>query len=260
MTPSWEVRGGSAKELRELGYDTIRIHLDMSVPNYPNQLELIPETIRDCTANGIDVVLNIRNTEHDFAAVEAEWEKLIPLYDGKKAVIAYELVNEPFNKAIVYEDYIHGMVKRLRLLTDKIFIIGAGGGPTGVGFELLTPIDDNNIIYAFHMYWPYPYTQQGLRPNSPTGLKWHGDYYNAPRDRSDLLHQDCRWAIAFQEKYNVRMAVTELGVSTHSDDKSANQWFADVIGICKEHKWDYFIHAYPISDDSDFKFPQSNWS
>ena len=253
MTTSWVARGGSAAEVKKMGYDTVRLHLYMHNDDYYNeQVALLPEVIRDCTAHGIDVVLNIRNDTHDYPVVEAEWEKLIPLYDSKKAVIAYELVNEPWDNEYIWKDYVHGMVDRLRLLTDKTFIIASGYGPIGDGFDTLTPIDDNNIIYTFHMYWPYPFTMQGLREN-PTGLKWHGEYYGADRDRGDILYQDCRWAIAFQKQHNVKISITELGCSVHCDDKSSNQWFADVLGICREFEWDYFIHTYPMKD---FRLPK----
>ena len=257
MTPGWPKRNANAAEILSLGYDTARIHLFMQKDStyYNYQLSLLPDVIADCSANGLNVILNIRNDEHDFQTIEEEWVRLINLYDGKEVIVAYELLNEPQDtEEYIYKDYIHGMVKRLRFITDKEFIVTCPPGGLKEGFDTLNPVDDVNVSYSFHFYWPHLFTHQGI-DGREVGTEWPGEYHAGEKNRHHMISENIQYAVDFKNKHNVKMSVTELGCSIYADDKSAEQWLADVLGICREYDLGYCVHIYPAREDANWRLP-----
>lgn len=243
--PSWAE--GDAKIIKDVGLNVVRAHLYMNDTNYDHQLASFNDVILpDCKSVGLDIILNIRRNDMDFPAIEQEWRGLITKYDHEPLVVAYDLVNEPkdpdFQSVEEYQRFIHAMVYRLRGWTQKTFIIEAGKGPDPGGFDTLTPINDPNIIYSFHAYWPYPFTHQGIKGKT-TGFTWPGEYYGKPRTVADI-EKDYKEAINFQKDYDVPIFVGELGCSIYGDEQSSENWVKDTIGLCGKYKWGWCVHSW----------------
>ena len=122
--------------------------------------------------------------------------------------------------------------------------VSPGPGSLSWGFKDFPLIKDpdNNVIYVFHMWQPIGYTLQGVNQMSPQ--PWPGV---SPSDDNVLwnkakLLEDLRWAIAFQDKYHVRMYVSELGVPRFAPGRDA--FLRDELNIIESHGWDWTYHAY----------------
>lgn len=227
------------------GYNLIRVHI--RVPDestYNTRLDDFRSTmLPDVEALGIDFVLNLGHDSVDLDFIEEKWYELIAEFDDHPQCVGYDLVNEP-NPADEYKSRIYAMVHKLRERTNKFFIVQPGPGTDLDLFDVWSPIRDNNVIYAPHMYWPPAFTHQGLTGYETTGQTWPGTYFSQTRDIDDLV----TWlqpAVDFQDAYGVPMLIGEMGVSLYAGDTDADQWLSDVTSIREAHGWGKITHHYP---------------
>ncbi|MDR2401951.1 MAG: glycoside hydrolase family 5 protein [Cytophagales bacterium] len=160
------------------------------------------------------------------------------LYDQKNCHI--DQVNQDEVQKILFE-FNNLMVKSIREV-DKYtpIIIDSSSYSDPNTFEGLKPILDLRILYSFHMYEPYEYTDyknylKFSYPGEVVGKNW---------DRK-ALKKYVSAVSAFQTKYKIpsnRILVGEFG--GYRRQKGLSQYFADLISIFEENNWHWAYYAF----------------
>ena len=130
-------------------------------------------------------------------------------------------------------------------------------------FQKLKKHEDEKVLYSFHMYEPYAYTNRKLNegkfqyPGLVNGVYW--DY--------KALKEYMRAVVAFQKLNNVssnRILVGEFG--GHRMSKGLSSYFEDLTEFFNENGWHYAFYAFREDtwDGMDYelgdrKMPWSYW-
>lgn len=136
-------------------------------------------------------------TPEDQDRLIAQWKAVARHFSGRAVIAAYEPMNEPaLPNGVTEEDYRklnERIIKAIRQV-DRITPIAIDctdtGGPTGMA--KLLPLDDPQIIYSFHFYFPYEVTHQGQAYPQK-------DFKGRKLDKA-LLEEQMRPAIEFEKK------------------------------------------------------------
>lgn len=178
----------------------------------------------------------------------AVWRRIAARYKGSEVIYAYDLLNEPVEGPIPegMPDW-RGIATRV---TNAIREIDPGKpvlyepGPWGSpgGFDRLIPLDEDRVIYGFHMYLPHQFTHQGVH-GSPVGLNYPGEIAGEFWDK-ERLRQAMLPAIEFQREFNVHIHVGEFSAIRWAPDDSAYRYLRDVIDLFEEYGWDWTYHAF----------------
>ncbi len=176
------------------------------------------------------------------------WKKIATRYKGREVVYAYDLLNEAVEGAVS-----PGLLNWRGLATEAaeairaidpgkpvVFEPSPWGGPDG--FDALTPLDIDRVIYSFHMYKPHRFTHQSVYDNKAEfvypgvieGLKWD----------KERLREAMRPAIDFQREFNVQIYVGEFSAIRWAPENSAYRYLRDVIDLFEEYGWDWSYHAF----------------
>lgn len=97
------------------------------------------------------------------------WTRIAAHYRDRKAVLGYDLLNEPISHFAGLEKYnarLEPFYKRLTTSirgVDPYHIIILGGSQWDADFTMLGPPFDSNVMYTFHAYWAPP-SQKILQP------------------------------------------------------------------------------------------------
>lgn len=245
---TWKL--GWAKQIKAAGLNTVRVQFLPEAEGYENQLRAFHDVmLPDCHAAGLQIIIAPWVKSDNWGLYGAAWNVLIPEYDHRACVVAYDLMNEPKDPEYVVE--IDMFVDSLLGVTRKPLIIQFGKGPDISWIEHHTPVNRDNVIYSFHAYEPYPFTHQGL--DRDTGLSWPGEYYGYRRDAS-FFERRYGPVIEFQEKYGVPILVGEMGVSKGAHLYSSIRWLKDMITFCNNRGWGWMIHSFN-SDDWPSRLP-----
>jgi hypothetical protein len=151
-----------------------------------------------------------------------------------------------------------------RVDQDTPIIIESSAYADPGAFKYLKPShnDDKRVIYSFHMYEPYEYTNHKsvgkyVYPGNVNGKYW---------DRKEL--ENYMKAVSdFQRAYNIpsnRILVGEFG--GYRKQRNLPQYFEDLIYIFEEHGWHWAFYAFREDswDGMDYelgnqKLPWSYW-
>jgi len=175
------------------------------------------------------------------------WRRLATRYKGRDIIYAYDLINEPVEPRsgalTSWHDLAMRVGKAIREIDpDKPLLVEPGPWGSCHGFDQLTPLDLDRVIYSFHMYEPHQFTHQGVH-GSPVGLSYPGSIdgimWNKERLREAMLP-----AIDFQRDFNVHICVGEFSAIRWAPDNSAYRYLQDCIDLFEELSWDWTYHAY----------------
>jgi hypothetical protein len=168
------------------------------------------------------------------------WNKISRRYKSKKIIWGYDLVNEPI-EGMVSDDLLdwHDLATKVAQTIrhndpDHAIIVEPANGDLNY-FESLGPIPVSGVVYSFHIYDPFPYTNQGI--SKPVGLTYPSKQWN-----KDTLRETLHPIIQFQHDYNVHIYIGEAGVVRWAP--GAAQWLSDVLDIFEENGWDWTYHAF----------------
>jgi hypothetical protein len=171
-------------------------------------------------------------------------------------VWGYDLLNEPLDRAQLpspprqWRPLAIKVVAAIRAIDPAVWIIyEPGPGSLDNGFDGLTPLPDQRVIYSLHIYEPDQFTMQGFAAAEA------GDRASAPivhypgRIRFRLwnrarLEQVVAPAVAFQRRWHVPVYVGEFSVVRWAPEPDAARWLGDVIAICESHGWSWTYHAF----------------
>ncbi|SDS17763.1 Cellulase (glycosyl hydrolase family 5) [Paenibacillaceae bacterium GAS479] len=200
------------------------------------------------------------------------WKDLAERLKDHPAIVGYNLINEPHPETATgfddfwVEDYEAWYVKQqntaadLNLLYSEIvkavrtvdqetpIMLDSGLYATPWAFKYLKPIDDPNMLYAFHMYEPYEMTSQnknkGFTYSYPGTVKVGGSEKEMNFDREALekfLEPVEQWA----KENNIpasQIIASEFGINRMV--KGADQYMNDLISIFNEKGWHWSFYAY----------------
>ena len=149
------------------------------------------------------------------------WREIAAKYGKEPVIWGYDLLNEPRDENYVYKtdgglDWnrlaarIAAAIREVDPETPIIVESTDWGGPEG--FRTLVPINQPNMIYSFHFYYPNTFTHQGV-VGKPDGVLYPGHIAGEEWNR-EKLKQIMQPVIDFQ------------------------------ISIFEENGWDWTYHAY----------------
>lgn len=208
------------------------------------------------------------------------WKKLALLVKEHPAVVGYNVLNEPHPELLSGSgDYreldfekwyqsVKGSLADLNLFYTEIvtaireidqntpIVLDTGMYATPWTIRYLSPLNDNKILYSFHMYEPYAYTCKGINngryayPGTvPVSLESaeSNDFSNKTSinwDKAALvefLNPVSQW----QKQHSVpssQILVGEFGCNRVN--KGAEAYFADLIEIFNSHNWHWAFYSF----------------
>jgi len=178
----------------------------------------------------------------------AVWDKIARRYKGSKCVYAYDLLNEAVEGSVAeglldWRQLATKTAKTIRMIDPDMPVVfepSPWGGAQG--FDMLTPLDMNRVIYSFHMYQPFRFTHQTLYHN-PAGVTYPGTVGGIKWDK-ERLREAMAPAIDFQREFNVQIYVGEFSAIRWAPGDSAYVYLRDLIDLFEEFGWDWSYHAY----------------
>lgn len=200
------------------------------------------------------------------------WKDLAVRLKDHPAVVGYNVINEPHPETATgfndfwTDDYdkwynkientpadlnrLYGtIVDSIRSVdTHTPIILDSGLFATPWAINYLKPIEDKNVLYAFHMYEPYEMTSQnrkkGFTYTYPGKVKVGDDQNEKMFDKTslkDFLEPVAKWA----EKHNIsnnRIIAEEFGINRMVD--GADQYMRDLIDIFNDYGWHWAFYAF----------------
>lgn len=138
-------------------------------------------------------------------------------------------------------------VKAIRKVAPNLVIIlDSGYYAQPWAFKVLDPVDDTKVLYAFHMYepWPFPYAKLN-------GVKYPGVFATGERKSSKVLWNKSE-IVRFlqpvrdwQKKYHVtsnHIIVEEFGVNRHANGGAL--YLKDLIDTFDKYGWHWAFYAF----------------
>lgn len=261
------------KAIVESDFQTLKYYLD-----YADQLDLkvVITPISLPGARWIQMNNNVRDLRlwKDFKyhkQVISFWRDLASRLKDHPAVVGYNIVNEPHpEKAYDKHSFWDGelsnwyqgvkdgpgdlnlfyetVIESIRTVDSKTpIIIESGLYGTPWAFEYLRPVEEDNIIYSFHMYEPYEFSTKRInqgRFSYPSRILIDGHVDTFQLDRTGLrefLKPISDWS----EKHKVpsnRIWVGEFGCNRHIE--GVEGYLSDLISIFNEYNWHWSFYAY----------------
>ncbi|MDR1366664.1 MAG: glycoside hydrolase family 5 protein [Puniceicoccales bacterium] len=209
------------------------------------------------------------------------WRDLAMVLRQYPIVVGYNILNEPHPERLFDQENCHtdqvNQEKVQRLLFDfnsliassieeidphTPIIIDSSSYADPNTFKNLQPLKNSNIIYSFHMYEPYEYTNhkynngQYIYPGKVEGKYW---------DRT-ALKQYMGSVNDFQRQHEIpanRILVGEFG--GYRMQGGLSQYFEDLIAIFEDNNWHWAFYALRDNWDGmdyelgDQKLPWEYW-
>jgi len=207
------------------------------------------------------------------------WKSLASLLKDHPAIVGYNILNEPHPELLFgindfngidfekwytsvigsYADlnlFYQNIVKAIREVDNATpIILDTGMYATPWAIRYLTPINDEKILYSFHMYEPYAYTTRKInngcysypgalplqqevteeKTSTPISLNWNKEALK------EFLQPINQW----QQKYAIpssQIFVGEFGCDRTT--KGAAIYLKDLIEIFNENKWHWAFYSF----------------
>jgi endoglucanase len=226
--------------------------------------------------------LRIWNSDQYMGEAAHFWRDLAQALKGHPALIGYNFLNEPHPEKL-FSDSIEGLTSDQRATVYKGFnqfndrmveairsvdsempiMIDSSMHADPATFAYLKPQNDQNTLYAFHMYEPFDYTNYKRNKG-----KWSypGDVKGIHWDK-EKLRDYLKTVQDFQSRYQIpsnRILVGEFG--GHRMSKGLPTYFEDLIDIFRENQWHFAFYAFREDtwdgmnyEIGDQKLPGSYW-
>ncbi len=292
----WDV-----KNIKEMGLDHIRLGFDQIVLEespyvYRKRIfEILESFVSCCEKYDLGIVLNLHKSIGNYCDIAEEvslfdseelqnrfialWLELEKTFHNKNEIM-FELLNEV--KDINPDDWNNLAVRTVdairKLNKDRKIILGSICWGRTFNLKDLVVLDDENVIYTFHMYDPSEFThQRGV-------LHWTKLYYNRkltyPCDDIERYRDYYRLLFNREDAYShiERMDIEylrelfapvyewidkhpdkilwcgEFGTIRHADMNSRENYMNDVIKLCKEYDIPYSVWNYLSTPNDGNRF------
>jgi len=166
----------------------------------------------------------------------AMWTDLMGQLKDEPFLAAWEPLNEPHEvEPAVAAKWYRELVPALRKIDPlrPIVVEGANWSHAEDLSEAFI-LDDPNIIYAFHMYYPYDYTTDIKNPPLVYPGPWGKAY----------LEKMIAPAAAFRDQHHVPVWCGEWGTKTEAP--GYDLWLRDVFAILERDKFDWCIWSWAL--------------
>lgn len=188
------------------------------------------------------------------------WQDLAAALKGHPAIVGYNLLNEPHPERIFPSQDVHPnpshqaqiqkilydlysrIIKHIRQVDkDTPIILDSSAYADAKTFRLLMPQEDKNVLYSFHMYEPYEYTNHKMNkgkfryPGPINGKQWN----------RKALEEYMAAVVAFQKKHAIesnKIVVGEFGGYRMS--AGLEKYFEDLIAIFTKEGWHFAFYAF----------------
>ncbi len=209
------------------------------------------------------------------------WQDLALELKDNPAVVGYNILNEPHPERIfatkevhidtinqeevqkILHDFYTVVINSIRIVdTNTPIILDSSAYADPKTFALMQTYADQNILYSFHMYEPYEYTNHEMNK----GKIYPGVIDLKQWDKS-ALKDYMSSVISFQKRYKIasnRILVGEFG--GYRNIPGLEKYFADLIDIFHEEHWHFAFYAFreDVWDGMDYelgteKLPWSYW-
>jgi glycosyltransferase involved in cell wall biosynthesis len=194
------------------------------------------------------------------------WRKLASMLLGHDEVAGLDLINEPYLPDEIglstsddgrsahlgtLNDFYKRLVREIReILPDQLLILESSRWASPLTLEHLTPIDDSNVAYSFHMYMPHVFTNRaknqgklcypGLIPDRPVD-RWAEAKFWDKSELKSLLEYVHNWQLD-NNITSEKIFVGEFGVSRET--RGANEYLTDLIDIMNSFGWNWCAYAF----------------
>ncbi len=210
------------------------------------------------------------------------WKDLAAVLKDHPAIVGYNLLNEPHPERLVatqsvsistvHQEKVQGMlydvykriIEHIRLIDkDTPIMLDSSAYADAQAFRTLLPQADKNVLYAFHMYEPYVYTNYQMNkgkfayPGCIQGKQWD----------HKALKEYMAAVMEFQQRYHIsnrKIIVGEFG--GHRMAAGLEKYFEDLITIFNKQGWHFAFYAFHEDtwDGMDYelgneKLPWSYW-
>ncbi len=200
------------------------------------------------------------------------WKDLAQELKGNPAIVGYNIINEPHPEVVFgYKDFttqnfkkfsekVSGThadltrfyqkmvdaVRKVDPATPIVLDVGMYADPRS--FSYFKPVRGENILYAFHMYEPYHYTNKKLNDgkyvypgNMIIGLN-HKIVY---MDKNKLQSTYFQPVIDWQRKYHIPSSQIFAGeFGGNRSTKGLDNYFHDLISIFNEQEWHWAFYSF----------------
>lgn len=182
------------------------------------------------------------------------WQVLTTrLSDRGDVILGYDLLNEPgYGSIAEWQILAQGIADAIREIDPmRTLIMECALGANPMGFNGLVPLNNDNVIYSFHMYLPHAFTHQNLLEDSPARPEYPGTSLTQSWELTrsgnifwdkNTLKESLQPVIDFQNTYNVPILVGEFSAVRWSP--GAYDYIRDAINIFEEYGWDWIYHTY----------------
>ena len=270
--------------VKNLGCDAVRYYISMNNmlmdgpemkfdPVYFNLLDKIVDIAEELDLHLI--LANMTNLKFDEVEYErshliAVWKQMAEHYKNRSTKIYYEIANEPKNNVTdeVWNQIQQEVIDAIRLIDKKHTIIVT---PTNWSdfnkLSVMPHFTDTNLIYNFHFYSPFVFTNQGF-PETLGPLKgvpfpydasrmpacpqefngtWNETLYNNYKDEG-TVEQIRKWidtVAAFKQERNVPVWCGEFAAYMEfSPDADRVFWYETVRKLFEEKGIAWSVHDY----------------
>ena len=215
------------------------------------------------------------------------WKDLAERLKNHPAIVGYNIQNEPHpeiffgnpsfwkNELNDWYKSVKGSPADLNLFYSKVIaairkvdaqtpiIIESGLYATPWAFCYLEKINDPNIIYSFHMYEPYNFTNHKLNNGQyqypgKISIAENGTIFNLNKNSlKEFLNPVVEWS----KKNNIapdRIWVGEFGCSRKV--KGVENYLSNLIEIFNENQWHWSFYSYreDVWDNMDYELGDKN--
>lgn len=286
--------------IASLGMDHIRLGFDQIVVEeapfvYREEIfACIDRFISWCKKHGLNVVLNLHKAIGNYCDIQEDvqllddqalQERFVGLWLAFEAryandsSIAFELLNEVRD---VDPDKWNALgQKTIRALReknpDRIIILGSTCWNHPEALHHVEVLDDENVVYTFHMYKPHEFThQQGVLQSGciyynrkmpyPGDIDRYRDYKKVvsgienaypgyERVDMEFLRAAMEPAFAWMREHPDKILwCGEFGTIRHAKIAWRENWMRDVISLLKEHEIPYCVWNYLSTPNDGNRF------
>ncbi len=183
------------------------------------------------------------------AHLVAFWKAFASEFKDKTAIVGYDLLNKPNDTTpgtvLWNNELLPAIISAVREENKKVWLIvepPSWGRP--YGFIKFPVVNDERVIYGFHLYAPFNYLYQGISSKGTRGLLTYPgkmialDYDPVEKmwNREELTRY-VQPAIDFATTNHVRVAVLSFGVARWAPGREI--WTTDILDILEQQGWDW---------------------
>ena len=173
------------------------------------------------------------------------WRRIARRFKGREGIYGYDLINEPLqsHEALPGYDFQSLMRRAAEAVRaeDPLtpIVIESNNCASPSKFDELEPLPLVNVIYQFHVYWPWEFTHQRVLGYRMWTVEWPDVSHGWTKD---AIAWTLDRVIKFQKKYGARVYAGEFSSVVWAP--GAENYLRDCISLFEDNGWDWTYHAF----------------